>query len=142
MVYNQAFEKRIIDELAQVFPDLRGPLTALNARVFDLWPVVKNNYYHPDMQGSWSIKRVLPCLVPELSYDGLGEVRDGTQAQQACLELINGARDAAAAQRLRQDLLDYCRLDTWAMLAMVRKLCDQPLPADPGAGPQPTQRGV
>jgi len=123
LVYNQAFEKRIIAQLANSFPDLSQTLLALNARILDLLPIVKRNYYHPDMKGSWSIKSVLPCLVPALSYSQLGEVQDGTQAQQAYFDLISGDRDAAAANRLRQDLLDYCRLDTYAMVAMVRRLC-------------------
>ena len=132
LVYNQSFEKRVIRELAEHLPAQRAALLALLPRIVDLLPIVKRNYYHPDMRGSWSIKSVLPCLVPELSYAGLGEVRDGTQAQQAYFDLISGERAAPAAARLRQDLLDYCRLDTWAMLAMVRRLCDQPVPDDPG----------
>lgn len=123
LVYNQAFEKRIIRELADRFPDLGGKLLALNARIVDLLPVVKRNYYHPDMKGSWSLKSVLPCLVPELRYSDLGAVQDGTQAQQAYFDLTSGNLDAAAAERLRHELLAYCRLDTYAMLAIVRNLC-------------------
>jgi hypothetical protein len=123
VVYNQAFEKRIIRELADRFPDLGGKLLALNARIVDLLPIVKRNYYHPDMRGSWSLKSVLPCLVPELRYSDLGAVQDGTQAQQAYFDLTGGDLDAAAAERLRRELLAYCRLDTCAMLAIVRNLC-------------------
>ncbi|MCI0506418.1 MAG: DUF2779 domain-containing protein, partial [Gammaproteobacteria bacterium] len=60
IVYNQAFEKRIIKDLAQQFADLSSALLAINSRVFDLLPVVKKHYYHPAMKGSWSIKKVLP----------------------------------------------------------------------------------
>lgn len=88
IVYNQAFEKRIIKELAAVFADMSGQLLALNERVFDLLPVVRQNYYHPDMKGSWSIKKVLPCLVPELNYADLGSVQDGIQAQSTYLAMI------------------------------------------------------
>jgi hypothetical protein len=122
IVYNQSFEKRIIAELANAFADLSEALLVLNERVVDLLPIVKRNYYHPDMKGSWSIKSVLPCLVPELRYADLGAVQEGTQAQQAYFDLMSGELDAAAAERLRQDLLAYCRLDTWAMVAIVRKL--------------------
>ena len=110
-------------EAQSLFVRLHDALVALNERVVDLLPIVKRNYYHPDMKGSWSIKAVLPCLVPELHYDDLGAVQEGTQAQQAYFDLINGELDAEAAARLRQELLDYCRLDTWAMVAMVRRLC-------------------
>lgn len=101
IVYNQAFEKRIIKELADEFPDLKEQLLALNKRIFDLLPVVQINYYHPDMKGSWSIKSVLPCLAPELRYSDLGEVQDGTQAQQSYLDIISADRKA----KLTQDLL-------------------------------------
>ena len=90
IVYNQSFEKRIIKELAEQFDDLAEALLSINARIFDLLPIVKNHYYHPDMKGSWSIKKVLPCLVPELSYEALGKVQDGTQAQQAYLQIYEG----------------------------------------------------
>ncbi len=122
LVYNQAFEKRIIGRLAATFPDLGETLLALNERIVDLLTIVKRNYYHPRMKGSWSIKSVLPCLVPELRYSDLGAVQEGMQAQQAYFDLIGGELDAAATDRLRRDLLDYCRLDTYAMLAIVEEL--------------------
>ncbi len=123
IVYHQAFERRIIAELAENFTDLRDRLLALNDRVFDLLPVVRQHYYHPDMKGSWSIKSVLPCLVPELDYAKLGAVREGTQAQAAYFDLIGGRLDAAQGEHLRRDLLDYCELDTLAMVKIVERLC-------------------
>ena len=122
LVYNQAFEKRIIRELSDTLPDLSENLLALNGRIVDLLPILRRNYYHPGMKGSWSIKSVLPCLVPELRYSDLGAVQEGTQAQQAYFDLISGALDAAATDRLRHDLLAYCRLDTYAMVAIVETL--------------------
>ena len=122
IVYNQAFEKRIIRELAETFADLRAALLALNERIVDLLPIVKRNYYHPDMQGSWSIKHVLPCLVPGLRYTDLGAVQEGTEAQQAYFDLISGNLDAGESERLRSDLLAYCELDTRAMVEIVGKL--------------------
>lgn len=71
-VYNAAFETRRIKELAQRFPDLSADLLAINERIIDLLPVARARYYHPSQQGSWSIKQVLPALVPNLSYDRLG----------------------------------------------------------------------
>lgn len=123
IVYNQSFEKRIIKQLAEQFPDLRESLLALNERMFDLLPVVKKNYYHPQMKGSWSIKHVLPCLVPELSYAELGDVQDGTEAQKAYLDVISGNLDNSETQALLNDLREYCKLDTYAMVAIVDKLC-------------------
>jgi hypothetical protein len=122
IVYNQAFEKRVIRELAEQFTDLSDALRAINARVFDLLPVVKKHYYHPEMKGSWSIKKVLPCLVPELSYEALGEVQDGTQAQQAYLQIYDGRLNAAKQEKLIEDMQAYCALDTLAMVKILQRL--------------------
>jgi hypothetical protein len=124
IVYNQSFEKRIIRELAETFPDLGERLAALNARIFDLLPVVRQNYYHPDMKGSWSIKSVLPCLVPDLSYEQLGSVQEGTRAQAAYLDLIGDELDKDEKQALRKDLLAYCGMDTLAMVKISERLCE------------------
>ena len=124
IVYNQSFEKRIIRDLAGTFPDLHEPLADLNQRIFDLLPVVKQNYYHPDMRGSWSIKRVLPCLVPELSYRQLGIVREGTQAQAGYLQVIGGGLDEDSRKALRKDLLASCKMDTLAMVKIVERFLE------------------
>ncbi|MGD9000909.1 MAG: DUF2779 domain-containing protein, partial [Granulosicoccaceae bacterium] len=121
IVYNQAFEKRIIKELAACNPDLAPRLLALNERVFDLLPVVKHHYYHPAMKGSWSIKNVLSCLVPELSYKDLGRVQEGMMAQAVYLEIITSKLSGDETEASRQDLLDYCELDTLAMVKIVAK---------------------
>ena len=62
---------------------------ALAGRMVDLLPIAQENYYHPAMKGSWSIKAVLPTIAPELNYQGLAEVQDGTMAQSAYLEAIS-----------------------------------------------------
>ena len=122
IVYNQTFEKSVIKKLANDFPDLEQPLLALNERIFDLLKVTQKYYYHPDMRGSWSIKKVLPCLVPELSYSNLGDVQDGTQAQQSYLDIIGNLRSADGKATLTQDLLDYCELDTLAMVEIAKSI--------------------
>ncbi|MDX1823307.1 MAG: DUF2779 domain-containing protein [Thiohalomonadales bacterium] len=124
IVYYQAFEKSVISGLIQLFPDLAGRLQAIHDRIFDLLPVLKQNYYHPDMKGSWSIKKVLPCLVPELSYASLGSVQDGTQAQAIYFAVINGSLDETAKEAGLADLLDYCKLDTLAMVRIIEKICN------------------
>jgi hypothetical protein len=124
IVYNQTFEKRIIKELAEAFPDLNDKLHALNERVFDLLPVLKRHYYHPNMKGSWSIKSVLPCLVPELSYSQLRNVQDGTQAQAAYLKLIDPNLKYEEKKLLQHDLIEYCKLDTYAMKKIVENICN------------------
>jgi hypothetical protein len=123
IVYNQTFEKGIIKSLAREFNDLRVQLLAINSRVFDLYPVMNKYYYHPAMKGSWSIKSVLTCLVPELSYTDLGAVQDGLMAQSAYHEIRSGRLTAEETSALTADMRDYCRLDTYAMLAIVEKVC-------------------
>jgi len=123
IVYNQAFEKGIIKNLAAMYDDLREPLLAINQRIFDLLPVMKKYYYHPQMKGSWSIKNVLTCLLPELRYSDLGAVQDGLMAQSAYLEIISGKLSKENKASLTADMLAYCKLDTYAMLAIVEKIC-------------------
>ncbi|MGD2053667.1 MAG: DUF2779 domain-containing protein [Gammaproteobacteria bacterium] len=124
IVYNQAFEKGMIRSLAAIYDDIEACLLALNQRIFDLLPVMKKYYYHPDMKGSWSIKNVLSCLVPDLRYSDLGAVQDGLMAQSAYLEMTSGDLSAEQKQSLYADLQQYCKLDTYAMLAIVDKVCD------------------
>lgn len=118
IVYNQSFEMRVISELAALFPDLSKKLLAINTRVFDLLPVMRNNYYHPEMYGSWSIKAVLPTIAPELSYENM-EVGNGGDAQEAYLEIINPETTKAQADLLTAALLEYCKQDTIAMVKIV-----------------------
>lgn len=123
IVYNQSFEKGVIRGLADLLPEYSDQLLALNERIVDLLPVVRKHYYHPDMKGSWSIKNVLPCLVPELSYSVLGKVQDGTQAQAVYFDLIaNDVLTDEKRKTLRQDMLEYCKLDTLAMVKIVEEL--------------------
>ena len=115
-VYNQGFESARIKELAKRFARQRTALLSLVDRLVDLLPIAKAHYYHPSQKGSWSIKAVLPALVPDLAYDQLDEVQDGGGAQQAFLEIIaSGTTAERKAQRIKQ-LLAYCKLDTLAMV--------------------------
>jgi hypothetical protein len=117
-VYNAAFETARIRELAQRFPRLSEALLALNARVVDLLPVAREHYYHPSQAGSWSIKAVLPALVPELSYGDLDGVQDGGMAMDAFLEALSPEVAPARKQEIERQLLSYCALDTYAMVRL------------------------
>ena len=118
LVYSH-FEKRILNEMAIRFPELAPRLHAIVARLEDLLPLVRTHYYHPDMQGSFSIKAVLPTVAPELDYKELGEVQHGGAAQDAYLEMIDAATSAERKQQLAEDLRRYCERDTEAMVVMV-----------------------
>jgi hypothetical protein len=56
------YEKRVINNLIELFPDLKKPLNSIIDRLFDLAVVVEDHYYHPCMLGSWSIKAVAPAM--------------------------------------------------------------------------------
>ena len=116
------FERRVIGQLGKRFPDLKPRLDALLNRLVDLLPVVKHHYYHPAMKGSFSIKAVLPVVAPYLSYEELGDVKDGVAAQVAFEEAIDPATEASRRQQIQQELLAYCALDTLAMVELVRSL--------------------
>jgi len=114
------YERGVIEGLAASLPDLADALLAIVARLVDLHPVTRANYYHPDMLGSWSIKAVLPTIAPELDYAALEGVHEGTGAASAYLEAIHPETSPARRQELREQLLRYCRHDTEAMLRLVR----------------------
>lgn len=117
-VYNAGFETTRVRELAQRFSDLSEALLAIIARVVDLLPVAQNHYYHPSQQGSWSIKKVLPAAVPELSYDKLDGVQDGGMAMDAFIEAIQPETSTERKQMVEKQLLSYCGLDTYAMVRL------------------------
>lgn len=117
-VYNAAFENSRIQELAERYPRLRPRLLAIKARVVDLLPVAQTHFYHPQQQGSWSIKKVLPAVAPELRYDALGGVQDGGMAMEAYLEAIASGTAIARKKQIQEQLTDYCGLDTYAMVRL------------------------
>ncbi len=117
-VYNAAFEKTRLAELAARYTDLSAGLAAISERVVDLLPIARNRFYHPSQKGSWSIKAVLPALVRDLSYEALDGVRDGGQAQEAYLEAIHPQTAELRRQTLRTQLLAYCGMDTYAMVRL------------------------
>jgi hypothetical protein len=114
--YNAGFESSVIRELAERFPELATRLCAITARLVDLWPIARRHYYHPSQHGSWSIKAVLPALCPDLSYDALDGVQDGNMAQTAYQEAISSDSTAESKERIQQQLHEYCKLDTLAMV--------------------------
>jgi hypothetical protein len=116
--YNASFETTRIRELAARFPELANCLNSIIERVVDLLSVAKKRYYHPSQQGSWSIKAVLPALCPELSYTQLDGVKNGNMAVEVFKEAINPATTQERKLEIEHQLLEYCNLDTYAMVRM------------------------
>ena len=115
-VYNAGFESSVIKRLADRFDDLSDSLLAINNRLVDLQPLAKAHHYHPDQKGSWSIKALLPTLDRSLNYADLEGVQHGQMAMEAYSEAINPSTSAERKAAIQQQLLDYCELDTLAMV--------------------------
>ena len=117
-----SYEKTVINGLVGLFPDLEESLSKIVNRLWDLHPLVKEYYYHPGMLGSWSIKAVLPRMLPHMDYSALEGIKEGSAASDGFLEAINPDTSAARKQELEEQLLRYCRFDTEAMVEIVRFL--------------------
>ena len=117
------FEKTKIRGLQKAVPELQAELETLEGKLVDLLPIVRENVYHPEFLGSFSLKYVLHPLVPELTYDDLVIV-DGLVAsvEIARLLFVAGKIPKEEHDRVRQDLLNYCERDTWAMVKVLEKL--------------------
>ncbi len=121
LTYNKAFEKGVLRNLAELFPDLAAAINLRLPNVRDLMlPFRRRDLYRWQMRGSYSIKEVLPALVPELSYAGL-EIADGMAAMRAYHAMCE-LEDPVALAELRQAMLKYCELDTLAMVRILGAL--------------------
>lgn len=124
LAWNMSFEKGRIKDMAELFPDLAERLLAIRGNIRDLIvPFQRGHYYLRQMQGSSSIKKVLPALFPddpELDYHALDGVHNGAEAASAFQHLAQLQPDEQAA--VREQLLRYCELDTLAMVKIWQKL--------------------
>lgn len=138
VVYNQSFEKGRLKELASIFPEYREGLMSIHDRVFDLKHFLTPNseirkskaalkkdegnvtFYDVGLQRSYSIKKVLPIFAPQLDYANLHEVHNGIEAQVAFLRL--SILEGIDFQNTYQNMLEYCKQDTWAMVEILRGL--------------------
>jgi len=122
IVSYSAFEEKRIRELADALPGLASDLLALlHERIVDLLPLVRANCYHPEFHGSFSLKSVLPALVPDLGYADL-DISDGAQASMAYAEIANPATASDRRGSLIGALLPYCKRDTEAMVRLFQTL--------------------
>ena len=121
MVVYSPFESQRLSDLAAWFPEYAERVKAIQDRLFDLLPIVRKHVYYPAFAGSYSIKSVLPALVPEMTYDGM-EVANGRDAGLAWESLVRGGLDQAESERARKALLDYCGQDTLALVKLLEKV--------------------
>jgi hypothetical protein len=123
VAYNAPFERGCLHHLGDEVPHLAEPLGDIGGRLADLLPVVRNYVYHPDFGGSFSLKSVLPALVPELRYDALA-IADGESASLELVRLLfhGNELEPEVRQQLRYDLLRYCHQDTWGLVQLLERL--------------------
>ncbi len=126
LVYNQAFEKTRLTEMANLFPELSEHLLNIRDNIIDLEvPFSSQDYYVKEMKGRSSIKVVLPALFPNdpnLDYHNLEQVHKGDEASSAFLSLKNLNKEEQ--EKLRFNMLKYCKLDTYAMVKIYEKLLE------------------
>jgi hypothetical protein len=121
IVVYSSFESQRLSDLAAWLPEYAERINAIQARLFDLLPVVREHVYHPAFAGSYSIKSVLPALVPEMTYDGM-VVSNGQDAGLAWESLVRGGLTCDERERVEKALRVYCAQDTLAMVRLLQKL--------------------
>ena len=124
IIYNKSFEPARNREIARMYPDLKDELERINSNIVDFMvPFKQRKYYMKEMHGSASIKAVLPALYPddpELDYHNLPVVHNGGEASNAFLSLNDKTKEEQ--EQIRNGLLVYCELDTWAMVKIWERL--------------------
>lgn len=123
VAYNAGFEKGRLEDLALAVPGQAAALRDIVSRLVDPLPVVRDHVYHPDFEGSFSLKTVLPALVPDLGYDDLA-IGDGDTASRELTRLVLDDASLRPAERAlkREQLLRYCERDTFAMVRVLSRL--------------------
>lgn len=121
IIYNQSFEKGILEEIGRAFPEYDGWVKGVTARFVDLLQPFRSFwYYHPEQKGSASLKSVLPAVTGK-GYDGY-DIANGEIASLEYYRVTYGNVPAAERKRVRQALLEYCKLDTEGMVWIVEEL--------------------
>lgn len=119
--WHKSFEMGRNKDMIDWLPEYQEYLEYMNSNMFDLEDIFKSEYVDYRFHGSTSIKKVLPVLLPELSYDDL-EVQNGTMALDLWGRMVLDNDFDGVINEVRQKLLEYCKLDTWAMVELYRVL--------------------
>jgi hypothetical protein len=121
VVSYSSYEERMLKGLAESRPHWATEITAVLERLFDLHKPIEQHVRHPDFHGSTSLKRVLPALVDDLSYEGLA-VSSGDVASLRYEAAVWGDLPEAEREAVFADLLAYCATDTLAMVRLFQEL--------------------
>lgn len=121
LVYNAQFERSVLNALAKNFPQYLAPINSIMERIVDLMePFRKREFYFLEMRGSHSIKKVLPAVFKEMHYKQLA-ISNGNEASRV-YENLRGETDIFKIEETIQNLKEYCKLDTLAMVKIVEFL--------------------
>jgi hypothetical protein len=116
-----SYEKKVIEGLAEFLPRYRNDLLATLHRFMDLHVLVRKYVYHPDFHGSFSLKSVLPALVPSMRYDDLA-IQDGRYASVEYLRMLEPGTPLEKREEIKQALVSYCSYDTLGMVKIREEL--------------------
>jgi predicted RecB family nuclease len=115
------YETGILKSLTVSIPSLEPKLSNLTSRFKDLYAIIRRHYYNPLFHGSFSLKYVLPALVPSMSYEKLS-IQEGSLASLEYMRMVDLATPADEKERIKKDLLEYCGVDTLGMVMIIREL--------------------
>jgi hypothetical protein len=122
MAWNMGFEKNCNKGMGERAKEYAEFFKDINERMYDLMAVFKKGFYiHKDFLGSASLKKVLPVLVPSLSYGELN-IHEGMTASNSWYEMVSEKTAEKRRKEIYDDLLKYCRLDTLAMVEILKEL--------------------
>jgi predicted RecB family nuclease len=124
IVVYSSFESQRLRELSSWFPEFADRINAVQDRLFDLLPIVREHVYDPGFAGSYSLKAVVPALLPDMTYAGM-EVADGRGAGLVWERFISDECSEVERQQNRKALLEYCCQDTLGMVKLVELLRQQ-----------------
>ena len=124
LVWYESYEKSRNNEMAEIYPEAADFLNNFNDRIIDLMkPFSQRMVSDETFLGSSSIKKVLPALVPELTYKNLG-IQEGEAAARKWKEVTLGDIAETEQEKVYSDLIEYCKLDTRAMVEIHKKLAE------------------
>jgi hypothetical protein len=115
------YEEGVIKKLAEDLPQYRDQFLATLGRIKDLHAIIRSNYYHAGFHGSFSLKDVVPALLPDMNYENLA-IQEGQQAGLEYLRMIDPATDTEERERIKAGLLAYCGQDTLTMVKIREEL--------------------
>ena len=124
IIYNKSFEPARNKEIARMYPEYKEDLERINSNMIDFMiPFYEHWYYTKEMEGSYSIKYVLPALYkddPSLDYHNLDLIHNGEEASSSFVDMKGKSEEEVLS--IRKALLKYCELDTYAMVKIYEKL--------------------